>query len=311
MDCRFVVLLAGFVAWCSANAQAPPTPPAADVAATVNGEPISIAELDSALNATLPATPLTAAQRKKLRAALLEDLIDERVLRQFLVRSAPKVEPAEVDAQMTALKARLVKENLTLDGFLKRTGQTEAQLREEWAAQIRLANHVKRIATDDKLRAYHAANRDHFDKVEVRVSHILVRVGKDAPAVERAAAREKLEALRREVAAGRLAFAAAAKKYSQCASGLTGGDLGFIPRRGLPEDEPLAKAAFGLKVGELSEVAETARGYHLLTVTDRKPGVPSELEKCIVEVLEAYAEDVRTELIANLRKEAKIQVLLP
>ena len=308
---RLVIVAAGLVAWRGALAQPPAGPPAADVAATVNGEAITLAELDSALSANLPATPLTPAQKRKLRAALVEDLIDEKVLRQFLARTVPKVEPAEVDAQMTALRARLTKENVTLADFLKRTGQTEDRLREDWAAQIRLTNYVKQIATDDKLKAYHAANRDHFDGVEVRVSHILVRVGKDASPVERAAAREKLEALRREVAAGRLTFAAAAKKHSQCASGLNGGDLGFIPRRALPEDELVAGAAFALKVGELSEVIETVRGYRLLTVTDRKPGVPSVLEKCVVEVLDAYAEDVRAELIARLRKEARIHVVLP
>ena len=122
---------------------------------------------------------------------------------------------------------------------------------------------------------------------------------------------EKLQAIRAELAAGKTTFAAAAKKYSQCPSALKNGDLGFVLRRGLPEDEPLAKAAFALKVGGLSDVVETDRGFHLVTITDRKPGTPSVLEKCVVEVLEAYAEDFRAELVKKLRKEGQVKVTLP
>ena len=35
--------------------------------------------------------------------------------------------------------------------------------------------------TDEQLKKYYAANKDVFDRVEVRVSHIVVRVGPAAP----------------------------------------------------------------------------------------------------------------------------------
>lgn len=294
-----------------AETKPPQTAVASDVAATVNGETIAISELDAILNANLSAAPLTDSQRHQLRAALLEDLINEKVLRQFLAKNAPPADRAEIDAQMTALKASLVKENKTLGDFLRQTGQTEAQLRDEWAASIQLRNYVKRDATDTKLKAYYEANRDLFDKVEVRISHIVIRLGAKATAVERAAAKEKLQAIRADVSAGRTTFAAAAKRYSQCASALKNGDLGFFPRRGLPENEPIAKAAFALKVGAISDVIETDYGVHILTVTERKAGTPSVLEKCVVEVLEAYTEDARAALVAKLRKEARVNITLP
>jgi len=289
-----------------------PEPPAArEIAAEVNDESITVAEIDAILSASLPAIPITDAQRHQLRAAILEDLIDEKLLSQFLAKNAPKVDPAELDAQMTSFKAQLISDNRTVAEFLKQTRQTEAQLRAEWAVQIQLANYAKREATDEKLKAYYAANRDHFDKVEVRLSHIILRVGKTAPAIDRAAAKEKLQAIRAQIVNGKTSFAAAAKKYSQCPSALHGGDLGFIRRRGLPEDEPVARAAFALKVGMFSEVIETDHGLHLLTVTERKPGIASELEKCVVEVLEAYTEEIRTQLVKKLRGEARIRVTLP
>ncbi len=285
--------------------------PAASDAATVNGQPITLAELDAAVSANLQNVPITVAQQRQLRAALLDDLIDDALLKQFLAKNGPKVDPAEIEAQMKALTTRLTKENRTLVAFLKESGQTEAQLREMWSLQNQLAGFVKQLATDDQLKAYHAANRDIFDKVEVRLSHVMLRVSKSAPPTARAAAKERLQSVRAMIASGKVDFATAAKKLSQCPTAKDGGDLGFIFRRGMPEDEPLAKAAFALKVGEMSNVVESDYGVHLILVTDRKPGTPSVVEKCVVEVLEAYTDDFRVDLLKKLRKEGQIRITLP
>jgi parvulin-like peptidyl-prolyl isomerase len=287
------------------------TPAATDVAATVNGQTITLAELDAALSASIPNVPLTVAHRRQLRPGVLNDLIDDALLKQFLAKNGPKVDPAELDEQMKALTARLTRENVTLAVYLKQSGQTEAQLRAEWATQIQLAGYVKSQVTDEQLKAYHAANRDHYDRVEVRLSHVLLRVGRSAPPADRDAAKAKVEAIRADIAAGKTDFASAARKFSQCPTAKDGGDLGFVRRRGMPEDEPLAKAAFALKVGALSEVIETDYGFHVLIVTDRKPGTPSVLEKCAVEVLEDYTDDHRVELVKKLRKDAQIKITLP
>ncbi len=156
-----------------ALAQAPL--PASTVAATVNSEPITLAELDGALNANLPQIPLTAAQKKQLRASLLYDLIDDRLVKQFLSKNGPKVDPEELEAQLKAFTAQLQMEHQTLAEYLKKSGLTESQLRADWTAAIQLTNYVQQQATDDKLREYYAANRDHFDKMEVRIAHLPVR----------------------------------------------------------------------------------------------------------------------------------------
>jgi peptidyl-prolyl cis-trans isomerase C len=287
------------------------SPPPSTVAATVNGESITLADVDGALTANLPAIPLTINQRKQLRAALLSDMIDDRLVKQFLTKNCPKVEAAELDAQMKSFTTELQKENQSLAEYLKRTSQTEAQLRADWTASIQLSNYVQQQATDDQPKAYYAANRDHFDKVEVRVSHIIIRVSKGALPGDRATARERIESIRADLLAGKMDFAAAARKCSQDPSARNGGDLGFVLRRGQELEEVLAKAAFALKVGEMSGILETGSGFHLLAVTDRKPGTPTTIEKCLLEVLDAYTEDFRTGLIAKLRREGQVRITLP
>jgi peptidyl-prolyl cis-trans isomerase C len=306
----FALSLAALAVGTVALAQ-PPAKPDPNVAATVNGENITLADVDAVLKHTLPLTPLTAAQRRQMRIEVLADMIDDVLVRQFLRKNGPKVDPAEIDAQLKAFGEKLQKEGKSLAEWLKEAGQTEAQVRESWTTAMQMTGYVKLNTTEEQLKAYFTANKDHFDRVEVKVRHIVLRVSKNAPATERAAAKEKLESLRAEIAAGKLDFAAAAKKHSHCPSAPTGGDIGYIFRKGGLVDEAFCKAAFALKQGELSGVVETDFGLHILQVTDRKPGTPSTYEKSVTDVLDSYADDFRSELIAKLRKQGQIQITVP
>ncbi|MCS6867031.1 MAG: peptidylprolyl isomerase [Gemmataceae bacterium] len=290
-------------------AQAPAAPSA--VAATVNGETITLAEVDALLKQTLPLTPLTAAQQRQMRIEVLADMVDDLLLRQFLRKNGPKVDPAEIEAQLKAFGQKLQAEGSSLEEFYKQTGQTEAQVREAWTTAMQLTGYVKSLVTEEQLKAYYQANKDHFDRVEVKVRHIVIRAGKKASPAEHAAAKAQLEALRTQIAAGKLDFATAAKKYSHCPSAASGGDIGYILRKGGLVDDNFARAAFALKVNELSGIVETDYGYHLLQVTDRKPGIPSTYEKSATDVLDTYTDDFRAQLLTQLRQEARIQITVP
>ncbi len=63
-------------------------------------------------------------------------------------------------------------------------------------------------------------------------------------------------------------FMNAAKKYSKCPSGKSGGILGWFGKGDMvPEFE---KAAFSLPLGEVSEPVKTQFGWHLIYVISRK-----------------------------------------
>ena len=301
------VLLSGF----GGTAPAQTVVQESGVAATVNGEAIRLDEVDAFIKTKLSATPLTTMQIKQLRTEVVSDLIGDVLLRQFLRQHGPKVEAAEIDKHLKALSESLAKRGKSLADFYRETQQSEAQVRETWTTLLQLSGYVKQHVPDEQLKLYYQANKDQFDRVEVRVSHIMVRLGPNASPVEKAAAREKLQAVRAEIAAGRLDFAAAAKKHSQCPSAADGGDLGFILRKGMLADEAFCKAAFALKVGELSNVVECEFGVHLIRVAERKPGTASTFEKCLDDVRDQFIEDFRVELVAKLRKQAEIRITVP
>ena len=77
----------------------------------------------------------------------------------------------------------------------------------------------------------------------VRASHILIRIPQSAKDIERQVARNKLRVLRQDILAGKIDFAEAARKHSQCPSSQDGGNIGYFFRK-YTVQEPIAKAAF-------------------------------------------------------------------
>jgi peptidyl-prolyl cis-trans isomerase C len=197
-----------------------------------------------------------------------------------------------------------------LADFYKESGQTEAQLRTNILNMLRWAAYVKEHVTEADVQRYFEQSRDFFDRVAVRASHVVLRISPAASPGEREQVRTRLQTLRQEIVGGKIDFAEAAKKFSQCTSASNGGDIGYFPRK-LAVEEPFAKAAFALKVGDISEVVETDYGMHLIKVTDRKPGQPADYNKIKEEVRELYTEEMRLAVLAQQRKTAQIEINLP
>jgi parvulin-like peptidyl-prolyl isomerase len=304
----FAYKLAGFVLL-GLVAPALGQPPAAKPAAVVNGEPIAASEIKALLDARPPAVPLTEAQKKELRQAAVDMLIDDMLMRQFLRKNAPPANPAEVEKEMTELKEVLTKQKKSLADFLREGQQTEEQLRADIAARVQWKGYLVARFPDADLKSYYDNNKVFFDKVFVQASHILVKASQDIN--ERKKAREKLEYLRQEILTGKLAFEDAARKYSDCPSKDKGGDIGPFPYKFVVV-EPFARTAFAMKVNEISGVVATDFGMHLIKVTKRDEGEPTTFDAVRETVREVYAQDMELyqRILAEQRKNAKIEVFL-
>jgi peptidyl-prolyl cis-trans isomerase C len=278
--------------------------------AVVNGEPIPRSELEAVMKIRPQAVvALTAGQQREFEEQIVQLLVDEAIFRQFLNKNAPAIPPAEVEKQLNNLVASLKSKNKTLADYCKESHQTERQIRSGIEMTLRWNAYAAQKATDAELRKYYDENKDFFDKVTVKCSHIVFRVPIEAPAAERAEAEKRLKEIQQQIASGQLTFADAAKKYSQCPSGPKGGNLGYIHRKWMVE-EPFAKAAFALQPNQMSNVVATDYGLHLILVTDRKPPEKSDFAKVKDQVRECYLEEMRLDLLDNLRKSAKVEINL-
>lgn len=280
-------------------------------AAVVDGVPISLEEVDAVLKQAPPTpAPLSEVQRRQLRMEAVAMLVDDLLMQQFLNKNGPRITPAEVDKKLAELDDSLKTQKKTRQEFLRESSQTEAQLRANVTTMLQWAGYIKEHLSDAEVEQYYKENKEFFDRVVVRASHIVIRISPTALENDRRIVREKLEALRQEIVAGKIEFAEAAKKNSQCTSAAGGGDIGYFPRK-LAVEEAFARAAFGLKVGDVSDVVQTGYGMHLIKVTDRKPGQPSDFKKVKEDVRELCTEEIRQAILAQQRKIVRVDINLP
>jgi peptidyl-prolyl cis-trans isomerase C len=299
--------------------------PAATAAATVNG--IAIPEI--AVQRGLKRVP--AERQADARPEIINYLIDNALIDQYLTQSQKPVAKEEIDARMKQVADEIRKSGSTLEKVMKDLSLTEAEMRNQIAGQLRWDHYAYDLATDKTLRAYFDGNLDVFDGTMVRARHILLSPpAGDTKANQEAKARlagfkkqvedevaqglAKLPAqtdnLEREKTRAKLsqdAFAAIATKESACPSKAHGGDLEWFPRAGAMV-EPFAKAAFALKPYQMSDVVTTQFGHHLILVTDRRQGKPIKFEDIKDEVREVYCDRLREALAAKLRPQAQIVV---
>ena len=147
--------------------------------------------------------------------------------------------------------------------------------------------------------------KDFYDKNIVRYTHeeqakarhILLQVTSGATIEQASQTAQKIVDIRKEIVGG-LAFAEAAKKYSQDpGSANNGGDLGFFGRKEMvPEFD---KAAFELPLNQISEPIKTQYGYHLIIVDERREKGTDPLEKVKSEIKDTLQKGKTLKLLQD------------
>ena len=156
---------------------------------------------------------------------------------------------------------------------------------------------IKPRVTRDKVKEIYERETKKVKPVErIRARHILVST------------REEAEKILKELKAG-AKFEDLARKYSKDGSKEFGGDLGYFT---FDEMVPaFSKAAFALKVGEVSKPVKTEYGWHIIKLEDRKKIGPRPLAE-VAPGIEALLlrQEVEKE-VAALSKAGKIELLDP
>lgn len=145
--------------------------------------------------------------------------------------------------------------------------------------------------SDEDIAQYYEANRASFTDQPAgrRVRHILIAAGDGADA--KTQAREQAQALLEELKQSPERFAELAKEKSADAStAQQGGELGWLTLNGGGLDATFIHAAFALQTpNELSNIVETAAGFHILQLQETR----AETYRPLAEVREEIAETLR------------------
>jgi peptidyl-prolyl cis-trans isomerase C len=279
------------------------------VLATVNGQPITGAEFIEFSNNN----PVQPGNEKEVYEYVIDLLANNLLMRQFLAKQRVGVTDAELDKAVAArsqeIKAQTGRDLATL---LAERGKDLNWLRAQLTPLLAWDKYIELVTQNPAvLQKYVNDNKDLFTRVQVKASHILLLVRPDSSPTEKDAARQKLATIKAEIDGGKIAFADAANKYSEDEKNKaapSGGDIGgYFLRKGQIVESISAKA-FSMPVGQVSEPFESEFGYHLLLVTDRKPGGPFELEQQRTAVLNQYKADLMERILLSERKTAKIDV---
>lgn len=312
------VLLEGGVA-CSK--EDPAAKAARQPVAKVNGTVITQGELDREISHNLPNTQqhqANGAQWKAMERFFLNRLVDKTLLLQQAERNKVTVSDQDVDKRWNDLVKGFPSQEV-LNNFLKGKKITEKQVKADIRDSMRIEallhkeviSHVS--VTDQEVREEFDRHREKYrTPEEIRARHILFRVKADATPAEVAAVRRKAAAVLARIRKGE-DFAKLAKEFSEDGSKVNGGELGYFKRGDMvPAFE---KAAFALKVGQVSGLVRSRFGYHIIQVEDRKPARELKFDEVKNHIRENLTRQKANQLfqtyLQGLQKTAKIEILLP
>ncbi|MEM7697479.1 MAG: peptidylprolyl isomerase [Verrucomicrobiota bacterium] len=289
--------------------------------ATVNQEPITREQLDVAAarhfhQRGLVEEEVTESHRRTARLALINQLIDETLIRQYADGSGYRAPEEEVAAYIESWKAQFQ----SAEDWQVRSGLQELSVKEleqelarnwhrkrwlEW--RIAPATEV----TKEEAVAWLEANRESgdgfFEPERIRARQIfLSTVETDDETRE-----ELIRRIHKELVSEEKSFAELASAHSEdLRTKQIGGDLNWFTRDRVSED--FSERVFEMEIGQISEPFRTTIGWHIVEVLDRQEQTPLLFEEIEPEI-RAHLENQRTDetirrLLRKLRKVAHIRV---
>jgi peptidyl-prolyl cis-trans isomerase C len=288
--------------------------------ANVNGVVLTRGQVEGTVNALMgrfggqiPPEQLAGLKQIFWKQAL-ESLINQQLLIQEANKEGVQPDAGKVDAQIKEIAGRLPGGE-SLDKRLAAMGITEAQLRQNISQDLKIEALLDKNVppgekpTDKEVKEFYQEHPEQFKTPErVQASHILIKFTPGESEESKAQKKLKMEELRKKIKKGE-DFAKLASENSECPSKSKGGDLGFFERGKMVK--PFEDAAFGMKVGQLSDVVETKFGYHLIKVTGHEKESVTSFKEAKDKLAESMVRQKRQEGVAEylkkLRGSAKIE----
>ena len=318
-------------------AEAPKDP--AEVLISVNGEKLTRGEAEAEaakmVEAQLAQTPAEQKQQMEQMLPMMKGYILKQVVQKFMstkvaVSAAKAYGYSVSDTELEARKAEILKqfaneENApkTFDELIANSPMGKEAVIEELKTGMLVEKMIKGEILDKDTTDYTKDVESMLQSIKkqyemksgpkVQASHILIKIDETMTDEK---AKAKIEELKKELDATPAEkknekFTELAKANSACPSGAKGGDLGAFGRgQMLPEFD---KAAFEMKVGEISAPVKTQYGYHLIMKTKdiaatTPPPLPSK-EEVLTYVKQNRNREAIAKFMKNILTKSKIEVI--
>ena len=268
---------------CRKQEAAPPSPaaptasPEVKILATINGDPVTLAEFEERFQRS------GLKPEKDAEVQVKEEFLNRLIERKMLLREAQrrriKIGLPEINSRIEMLRreqGKDVKEALGSMGIDYEKWKSDVW--EDMMIERLVAREIPRNAavSSAEIRRYYQDNAQEFERPEeVRVRQIVVESPQEAQKV--------LEELQQDKAD----FAALARKYSRAPEAAEGGDLGYFAMGDMPGE---FNVVFGLPKGGVSGVVKSPYGLHIFKLEDKRKAGRLSLEAAAPQIAEKLRE---------------------
>ncbi|MDR1196031.1 MAG: SurA N-terminal domain-containing protein [Endomicrobium sp.] len=275
--------------------------------AVVNNEPIMASEFNKVLipmleqyRQSVPAAEQSEARVNEFKTALLNQKIEDILLKQEAKKKKIKISKKELGDGIAQIKKRfaneaefnaeLKKEGISMTEFEKRLDEQmsvmrlveqtmkskakvpdEAQVKSFFdSVQVKMKGGETGLSKEDDEIVANVANfLKRMSAEQVRLRQVFIDSPKASTAEEKKAALARVEIVKKAVKSGD-SFVDIASKYSEdAASRARGGDIGIVVKGDLPVE--IDKVIFNMNVGEYTkEPIKTDNGFHFLRVEEKR-----------------------------------------
>lgn len=281
-------------------------------AAVVNDDVISVLDLAMRMQLAIIAAGVDDSQdvRRRLMPQVLNNLIDERLQLQEAKRLDIQVD----DVQVAGALEQIAQQNNMTEGqfltMLRNRGVIPTTLIDQIRAQIAWQHIVQRrvrpnvVVPPEEVEEVVSRLAARRGAVERLVSEIFIPVESTATEGEAKADAVRLfEELRRGAN-----FAGLARQFSQSATAILGGDLGWVADGELEEELNTALAQMG--PGEVSVPVRTLSGFHILFLRDMRKNEGQEVDRSRIQesLTNQRVDQLAQRSLQELRRTANVDV---
>jgi peptidyl-prolyl cis-trans isomerase C len=278
---------------------APPVSADVRVVATVNGDPITLAEFQERF-ARAGFKPERESELE-VKEEFLNRLVERKMLLREAQRRRIKVALPEINKRIATLQDEHGKDiKDMLAGLGIDFEKWKSDIWEDMMIERLLARDVNRrvSVSPSEVKHYYQSNPQEFEKPEqVRARQIVVATEQEAKKV--------MERLQAEGAN----FAAIAREKSTAPEAEKGGDLGYFARGGMPTE---FNVVFSLPKGGISGIVKSPYGYHIFMLEDKRKAGTISLEEASKQITEKLREEKEDKLyrvwLKELRSRTKFEV---
>ncbi|UCD28879.1 MAG: peptidylprolyl isomerase [Planctomycetota bacterium] len=189
------------------------------------------------------------------------ELVDEGQVEKEIEKSIKKVKLKDEKA----FEERLIKFGTTMEEF-------RGRIRHRLAMAKLVGEAIKKGQDEAYLKELFDADSSEFDGTRVEARHIMKGFNIYDTPQQLEARKQKLAKIRQDLVSGKRTWEECLEE-SDARTKFSGGNMGPFPRHlRLVYGEPVAEAAFKLKIGEFSDIVKGPMGFHIIQVTKRIPG---------------------------------------